>query len=92
MTSNQSKKADPSMQTKQSKLQKVKLVLIRCYFRVFSPSEKKNMKGNLPLWCSCAMLTPEKCYRFFILKKKKFHQRKRKRLIPAWKAGYSRWL
>lgn len=70
MTSNQSKKADPSMQTKQSKLQKVKLVLIRCYFRVFSPSEKKNMKGNLPLWCSCAMLTPEKCYRFFILKKK----------------------
>lgn len=39
---------------------KVKSVLIRCYLGVPSSLGTKNMKSNLPLWCSCAMLMPEK--------------------------------
>lgn len=65
MISNESKRTDPTTQTKRSKWRMEKSGLIRCYFRVSSPLGEKNMKGNLLLWCSYAMLPPEKRQSFF---------------------------
>lgn len=59
MTSDESKRTDPAMQTKRSKRHMVKAVLIRCSPGVPSPWGGKSMKdGNLPPWCSCTMRTP----------------------------------
>lgn len=94
MTSDESKRTDPAMQSKRSKQHMVKAVLIRCSLGVPNPwaAGGGGMKdGKLPLWCSCTMLTPEKwrrlfCFCFSVLI---FSHQKEERLTPAEKSGYS---